>query len=336
MMCLLFCLLTSPAIADPSSALPDPNSPLIHGPANAQPADTPGNANTPPSSVQRTGIQSKRPSESATDSDAAQRSSTEDFNQPKGTGWLIAKTPKTDLARNLWRDRMTVPKNPEENNTKEQLQQLIKRIRNIEFKPPEPVHKPVVTVTPISQTEPNLTVVELPDQNLVDIQQTQKTTPKPQQHGTVSSETLNILIERLQQPRLGELKNPFELGEILSNAGCLKEAAVCYNEALTRIDPNLPAPTGKKAWILLQIGNCLRKDDPQKALEAYSRLINEHAGSLWTDLAKAQSSLISWRRQEKPKMLIKESRPKPTDNTGPVDFIVTTKSQTKTEQQKSG
>ncbi len=256
-----------------------------------------------------------------------------DANEPKGADWLIAKAPTTDLARGLWRDRMTVPKRLKENKTKEQLQQLIKRIRTIEFKQPEPVNKPVVTVTPISQIEPNLTVVELPDQNLTDVRQTQKNTPKPQP-GTLSNETLNILIERLQQPEL--LKNPFELGEILSKAGYPKEAAVCYNQALARIDPNLPDPTGKKPWILFQIGNCLRKDNPPKALEAYSQLINEHAGSLWTDLAKAQSSLVAWRLQDKPRMLIQESRPKPTDNTEKIDFIITTESQTNTEQQKGG
>jgi len=329
MMCLFLCLLTSSAIADTSSAPPDANSPLITGPDYTQPGD----ANTPPTSVQTTQLQTKPPPDSATDSNAVQSSSPQDFNKPKGADWLIAKTPTTDLARNLWRDRMSVPKNPEENNTKEQLQQLINRIRAIEFKPPEPVYKPVVTVTPISQIEPNLTAVEPADQNLIDVQQTQKTGTKPQP-GAVSNETLNTLIERLQKPEL--LKNPFELGEILSNAGCTKEAAVCYSQALTRIDPNLPDPTGKKPWILFQIGNCLRKDNPPKALEAYSQLINEHAGSLWTDLAKAQSSLINWRRQDMPKMLIEESRPKPTDNEGPPDFIITTESLTKTEQQKRG
>jgi len=328
LVCLLLCLLTSSAIADSSSAPPDPNSPSILAHPHAQPTDTPADANRPTKTAQNAELQPKRPPEPTTDTGTLESSSPQDLTEPKGADWLIAKAPKTDLARGLWRDRMTVPKNLKENKTKEQLQQLIKRIRTIEFKPPEPVHKPVVTVTPISQIEPNLTAVELPDQNLIDVQQTQKTATKPQL-GTVSNETLNILTERLQQPEL--LKNPFELGEILSNAGYLKEAALCYNQALARIDPNLPDPTGRKSWILFQIGNCLRKDNPPKALEAYSQLINEHAGSLWTDLAKARSSLINWYQQDKPKMLIEESRPKPADNTGPADFIITTQSQTKTE-----
>ncbi len=252
-------------------------------------------------------------------------------NKPNEADWLIAKTPKTDLARNIWRDRIGTPQDPEENKTKDQLQQLIKRIRAIEFKSPEPPHEPAVTREPEPQIEPNLMKVGPPDQNLTDAQQTAAGTPKPQ-FPTVSQDTLNILAERLQKPEL--LINPYELGQTLAYAGCLKEAAVCYSEALARIDPNLPDPTEKKAWILFQIGNCLRKSDPQKALEAYSRLINEHTASLWTDIAKAQSSLISWYLQEKPKTLIEESQPKPPDNAKPLAFISIPESKAKTEPQQ--
>ena len=255
----------------------------------------------------------------------------QDSNKPNGADWLIAKTPKTDLSRNIWRDRIGVPQNPEENKTKDQLQQLIKRIRAIEFKPPEPVHEPAVTREPEPQIEPNLIKVGPPDENLIDARQT-ATSPLKPQHATVAQDTLSILAERLQKPEL--LNNPYELGETLSNAGCLKEAAVCYRQALARIDPNLPDPTEKKAWILFQIGNCLRRDDPQKALEAYSRLINEHPPSLWTDIAKAQSSLINWYLQDKPKTLIEESRPKPPDNAKPLAFISTPESKANTEPQQ--
>ncbi|MBN2271152.1 MAG: hypothetical protein JXN61_11090 [Sedimentisphaerales bacterium] len=259
-------------------------------------------------------------------------------NKPNGADWLIAKTPKTDLARNIWRERMTAPQNQKENKTKEQLQQLIKRIRAIEFNSPDSEHKSVaaasptaIGVEPIAQIEPNPAEAAPPDQNLTDVRQMQAA-PSKTQPATIAQETLSILAERLQKPEL--IKNPFELGEILSNAGYPKEAAVCYSQALTRIDPNLPDPTGKKPWILLQLGNCLRKDDPKNALEAYSRLINEHAGSLWTDLAKAQSSLITWYQQEKPKTLIEQSRPKPPDDPRPLALISTAESKAKTEPQK--
>jgi len=255
----------------------------------------------------------------------------QDSDKLNGADWLIAKTPKTDLARSIWRDRISVPQNPEENKTKDQLQLLIKRIRAIEFKPPEPVHESAVTREPEPQIEPNLIKVGPPDEDLIDARQ-MATSPLKPQLATVAQETLNILAERLQKPEL--LNNPYELGETLSNAGCLKEAVVCYRQALTRIDPNLPDPTEKKAWILFQIGNCLRRDDPQKALEAYSRLINEHPASLWTDIAKAQSSLITWYLQDKPKTLIEESRPKPPDNAKPFAFILKAQSNANTEPQQ--
>jgi len=337
-MCLLLCLLISPAIADSASTPTDANNPSAAGPSHAEATNDANDANAPASSVQSAEFQSKGSPDSATHFGTAENSQPQDFNKPNGADWLIAKTPKTDLARNIWRDRISVPQSPEENNTKDQLQQLIKRIRAIEFKTPEPVHESVVAaspratgVEPVSQVEPYLIKVGPTDQNTIDARQMAASPPKPQL-AMVAQETLNILAQRLQKPEL--LKNPFELAEILSNAGYLKEAAVCYSQALARIDPNLPDPTEKKAWILLQIGNCLRKDDPQKALEAYLRLINEHAGSLWTDLAKAQSSLISWYQQDKPKTLIEESRPKPADNAKPLGFILTAESKAKTERQQ--
>ena len=141
---------------------------------------------------------------------------------------------------------------------------------------------------------------------------------------------MEIITEKLKQPEL--LDNPFELGEILFNAGRLNQAALCYSQALTQIDPNQPDPTEKRPWILFQIGGCLRKDDPTKALEAYSQLISEHAGSLWTDLAKTHVNIITWYQQDKPRILIEESRPKSTEDTIPAEFVLTTESQANTEQ----
>ena len=259
--------------------------------------------------------------------------SVQNAKEPKPGNWLIAKTPTTDLTRELWRDRIRVPKRKNDSKTKEQLLHIIEQIRSIEFKPQDKAPEPVVFVEPLPQTEPNKTAPEPHDQNEPELQKPQIIQPRPQ-HGIVSDETLQILTEKLLHPE--QLNNPFELGEILFNADRPKEAAVCYRQALARIDPNQPDPAENKPWILFQIGNCLRKDEPQKALEAYSQLISEYAGSLWTDLAKARSKLIDWYLQDKPRTLIDESRQQPTDDTGPPEYMLTTKSQTKTEQSKGG
>jgi hypothetical protein len=69
-----------------------------------------------------------------------------------------------------------------------------------------------------------------------------------------------------------------------------------------------------RAWILFQLGNCLRDSDPsagsgqalQAARNAYRRLIAEYPDSLWTDLAKARESLIDWYLKDDPLTLIKQ------------------------------
>lgn len=326
MLCLVLSIVTSSAKAGSSPASQDANSPST--PQQDQPTDTPNDPNAPAATLQDAKPQAKGQPKPTVELDAIADSAPQTPAKPQNDGWLIARKPTSDLARKIWRDRMSVPKSPKKNETKNQLRQLIDRIRTIKFKPQEEIHKPVVIVEPIVPPEANTTIVHPQDQNQIEIPQEQ-TAQSKSQTGTLSAETLKIITESLKHPKL--LENPFELGEILFNAGLLNEAAACYSQALTRIDPNYPDPTEKRPWILFQIGACQRKNDPTKALEAYSRLINEHAGSLWTELAKAHINIINWREQDKPKMLIEESRPKSIQDAIPPELILTTKSKTDTE-----
>ncbi len=61
-----------------------------------------------------------------------------------------------------------------------------------------------------------------------------------------------------------------------------------------------------RAWILFQIGNCLRKDDLPAAAKMYQQLLTEYPNSPWVDLAKAQSNLIAWYLKDEPVKLIAE------------------------------
>ena len=63
-----------------------------------------------------------------------------------------------------------------------------------------------------------------------------------------------------------------------------------------------------RAWILFQIGNCLKDDDLAKAQEMYRQLITECPGSPWAEPAKAREKLIDWYLKEKPRTLIAESQ----------------------------
>jgi TolA-binding protein len=131
----------------------------------------------------------------------------------------------------------------------------------------------------------------------------------------------------LQHPE--RLNKPFELGELLFLSGHLKDAAICYQEALSRSSPDKADPNQKpqqdakvpdvglktsllsiqsRAWILFQIGNCLRNDDPPTAMKMYKQLIAEYPDSPWVDLAKARSTLIDWYQKDNPRGLIAEDQ----------------------------
>jgi len=308
LICPLLCLSPSQAVARSLPEHRDPNS--ISSPT---PAGVPGDPNV-------TKTHGQIPEDQAP-------------TQLTGGNWLIAKTPTTDLTRRIWRDRITVPKNSQPGSHQNDLRQIIERIRAIHFKPPEQPPKPVVVVEPLESTEPNDHAVEPVDHNNTNVHQPRPAQPSPPS-GTISKETLKILTQQLQHPE--KLKDPFELGEILFNSGHLKEAAVCYRQALDLMDPNQPAYSPKAAWILFQSGNCLRKDDPEKALAAYARLMSEHPGSMWAAMAKARSDLITWYRQNLPQELIKKTKPKPQEDSHPEILALTTKPTAKMEQTEGG
>ena len=115
---------------------------------------------------------------------------------------------------------------------------------------------------------------------------------------------MQILRSLVQHPE--KLDNPLELGEILFLSGNLKEASIVYVEALNRKDPNDAGSSLDRAWILFQIGNCLRDDDMPAAAKMYQRLLTEYPNSPWADLAKARSILIDWYLKEEPVKLVAE------------------------------
>jgi len=318
--CLLLCLHGSPAVAKLSPALPDPNNPSPPTLAEA-PTDTTADSNS------------------------------QIAEEPPARNWLIAKSPTTDIGRKLWQTRITVPNSKNDTGSNDDLRRIIEMIRSVEFKPRNKTPEPLAALESPTRVEPNETAGERsPGKNA----ETQQIKPEPRP-GMLSEETLQILAKQLQNPE--QIKNPFELAEVLFHGGRLKEAAICYQQVLLRADPNQPAgpwagqpdPNRQIDWILFQIGNCLRNDDPPKAMEVYSRLCNDHAGSMWADLAKARSTLLSWYRQDEPRKLIEQNRPAPassdasrgggrqtTDYPNENDHVLTTESLPQTEQAKGG
>lgn len=101
-------------------------------------------------------------------------------------------------------------------------------------------------------------------------------------------------------------KNPFMLAEILYKGQCLDEASIFYKEAIKRNEVDKTINEHDRAWILLQIGNCLRKNSRDEAMGYYRKLIKEYPDSEWTYLAKTQEKLLAWHEAFTPQELVKE------------------------------
>jgi len=196
----------------------------------------------------------------------------------------------------LWQARVGVPEGQKDNRSKNELKRLIEQIRSIEFKP-QKSPEPVIFVKPVPIAEPNKTSSD------TQAQKEQKKEAEPKlPYEPIADQTLQILKDVSQDPN--RIVNPFQLAEILFLSGHLKEAAVLYQEALNRIKADDGNSPEDRAWILFQIGNCLRKDDLPAAMKTYRQLITEYPNSLWADLAKTLDKLIDWYQKDKPRELI--------------------------------
>ena len=210
--------------------------------------------------------------------------------------------PNSHLQRQLWRTAISIAKVKQDGRSKNELKRMIEQIRSIEFRPREQPRELVVVVEPPPITEPNKTA---PDAAVPEEPEKKEVKPKLP-YGLISDQTLQMLRSLSQHPE--ELDNPFELAEILFLNGSLKEATVFYREALKRKRPDETGSAQDRAWILFQIGNCLRNDDLSTALNMYRQLITEYPDCPWVDLAKTQCQLIALYQKDEPRKLIAECK----------------------------
>jgi len=221
------------------------------------------------------------------------------------TGFAAAGKPDS-LGRKLWQDGISVPQGEKDKRSRNKLKRIIEEIRSVEFDSRDQTPKPVIVVEPMPAAEPDETLSDtevLEEHEKKEIESGQEI---PLLYQPVTDQTLQML-ENLSQ-HLDQVDNPFELGEVLFLSGHQKKAAVFYQEALSRSSADEAGSAQDRAWILFQIGNCLRDDDDAAAKKMYRQLIAEYPESPWTDLAKAQDKLIDWYRENKSRKLIAESK----------------------------
>lgn len=229
----------------------------------------------------------------------------------KSSNSLLAKSPTTDPAQQLWQARISTSKDEKPRPGKNELRDIIKRISSIEFKTQNQTFKPVIVIEPTKNADSAkvasaldvLDVLETASKEPLDRKQ-QKEDQLPT--GQITDQTLQILKKLSQTPE--QLRNPFELAEILFIGNFLAEAAACYTEALNRTTADQTDRSQNRAWVLFQIGNCLQNTDPTTAMRMYRQLISEYPDLPWADVAKAKSELIDWYLKNKPDELINECK----------------------------
>ncbi|MFQ6034696.1 MAG: tol-pal system YbgF family protein, partial [Sedimentisphaerales bacterium] len=225
--------------------------------------------------------------------------------------------PSSQDAQQLWRSIISVAQSPPDKKYKDKLWRLIEQIRSIRFEPKNQAPEPVIVASPVPTVEPNETLspaVTLAESAGGGEKQPQpepdripaERGPSPLPYEPISNKTLQMLENLSQQPT--QLYKAFELAEILFLSGNLKQAAMFYQHALNRKDPNDVTSAQDRAWILFQIGNCLIRSDLPAAKKMYRQLIIEYPNCPWTDLAKARENLIDWYLNDKPRALITECK----------------------------
>jgi len=211
---------------------------------------------------------------------------------------ITSRDAKNISGLELLRAEVSIAKRQNDTESRNQLKQIIEQIRSVEFVPQKQAPAPVVILEKAPAIEPNETVPGVPVQK-----EKAKPEAKPRlPDEPITGETLQMLRNLAQEPE--KLDNPLELGEILFVSGNIKEAATFYSEALKRKDPNDVGASWDRAWILFQIGNCLRNDDLPAAAKMYQQLLTEYPNSPWADMASAQSNLIAWYLKDEPVKLM--------------------------------
>ncbi len=213
---------------------------------------------------------------------------------------ITSRDPNNVNGLELLRTEISVAKGQNNTKNRDQLKELIEQIRSVEFEPQKQAPAPVIVPEKTPTIEPEETVPDVPVQKEPAKQEVKSKQPEE----SIPGETLQMLRNLAQNPE--KLANPLELGEILFVSGNVKEASTFYSEALKRKDPNDVSVSRDRAWILFQIGNCLRNDDLPAAAKMYQQLLTEYPNSPWADMATAQRNLIAWYLKDEPVKLIAE------------------------------
>ena len=226
-----------------------------------------------------------------------------EIQQPVPDGAAAAQDPNSSRVQQLLRAQIRVidaNAAPQDKESGGRLKQMIEQVRSVRVGSEQQQQPSAPSAAPAK-----IVVIE-PDRDRSDTK-AQREDPNTAIESALSrrqvtGETLQMLKDLLPHPE--KLTNPLELGEVLFSCGNVTDAAVFYQEALKRTNPNDANASGDRAWVLFQIGNCLRNSDRSTASKMYGQLLSEYPQSPWTYMAQAENKLIEWYLKDDPGTLI--------------------------------
>ena len=230
-------------------------------------------------------------------------------NEASKTSSPSAKASSVPLERQLRNDSISPPTPPQRDNKSDELKQLIEQIHCVKIGSsstnPAASQQPVETAS-AATPEPAAPAAAVEPA----VREESSELHTEAAAGTISEQTLQKVAQQLKDAN--NIANPLELADILFKSNRTVLAGLCYKKALASIGADDPNLAGERAWILFQIGNCLRDDDPNTARECYAELIRTYPQSPWTEPAKVRHGLLEWYQADKPGELIRQfNRPKP-------------------------
>jgi len=210
----------------------------------------------------------------------------------------ISKILNSEPARRLWKAEVAAPAGEKNDKGEKELLQIIEQLRSIKLEAKKQSVRPAVTAEPPPITSATTEATpQKPDEEQIE----SGLLTKP-----LTKQTLQMADDLLKHPE--QIDNPLELGEILFLSGYQSQAAIAYQEALKRMEPDYPSSARDRSWILFQIGNCLRTSDPATAAKMYKQLLAEYPNSQWADAAKAQDQLAEWFQKDNPKTFVADNK----------------------------
>lgn len=208
---------------------------------------------------------------------------------------------KNHVSKQLWKGRITaIPEDAKQGST-DDLVQLIEQIRAAQPRPRTKGRLAGGDGRSVATADPNASLVKQPAASVPgpgsEVNQPKDPNSAAQIQGLAALADPNAVT------------SPFQMAEVLVMGGQTKQAVPFYKKALALLDPQDKRLAAQRQWILLQLGRCLREDQPAEARLMLSQLISEYPESPWLDLARAWQGLADWYLTDQPFRVIGEAKP---------------------------